>query len=114
VAAEAVVHRAARPHRPRRRRRTPPAAPPPTVGADETFSSPGGTVVAHCDSGGNAFIVAWSPAQGFNVNEVDRGPAATTKVDFRGNGLRVRVTIQCAGTVPSAVISQEQDHSGPG
>src|SRR5262249_20594424 len=32
----------------------PPAAPPPTVGADETFSSPGGTVVAHCDNGGNA------------------------------------------------------------
>lgn len=91
----------------------PPApAPAPVVGPDQTFTSAGGNVVAHCEDT-NAYLVAWSPAQGYTVDEVNRGPAATADIRFRGNGLKIKITVQCVGGVPSAAISQEVDHSGP-
>src|SRR5439155_12282407 len=71
----------------------PPAEPPtvsPTASAggvpvsprpDRVLTSTGGTVVARCVDGG-AYLVSWSPAQGYRAEEVRRGRAAVARVSF--------------------------------
>src|SRR5689334_24558233 len=59
------------------------STPSPTANSTQRlYSSTGGTVVARC-SGGNAYLVSWSPAQGYEVGRVRRGPAPTATVGFR-------------------------------
>src|SRR5215471_15648092 len=45
------------------------------------LGSSGGTVVAQCASAG-AFLLSWSPQQGFTASSVARGPATTARVVF--------------------------------
>jgi serine/threonine-protein kinase len=43
--------------------------------------SDGGTVVASC-TGNLVTLLSWSPAQGYHVVSVDRGPAMTATIRF--------------------------------
>jgi hypothetical protein len=67
------------------------------------LESPGGTVLARCVEGGNE-LIAWEPNDGFTVDRVDPGPELTTSVVFKGERGRYRMTVNCFGARPSAVV----------
>ncbi len=60
-------------------------APPPSPGTTggTVLTSEGGTVVASC-AGARAYLVSWSPQQGFGSSDVVRGPAINAQVTFIG------------------------------
>jgi hypothetical protein len=80
-----------------------PSVPPPSPAPQPTttvLTSVGGTVVAGCQSAG-AYLFSWSPAQGYEVSNVIRGPAATTKVTFTSSRKLVTMAITCPSGEPS-------------
>jgi hypothetical protein len=80
-----------------------PSVPPPSPAPQPTttvLTSVGGTVVAGCQSAG-AYLFSWSPAQGYEVSNVIRGPAATTKVTFTSSRKLVTMAITCSSGEPS-------------
>jgi hypothetical protein len=67
------------------------------------LSSVGGSVVARCSArseSATAYLVSWSPAQGYSVDEVKRGPAAEVEITFRSQSKQVNVSIQCSSSGP--------------
>jgi hypothetical protein len=68
-----------------------------------SFRSPGGSVRAQC-TGSTVRLVAWIPASGFAVHEVDRGPRREAKIDFRGDGGRYRIEAWCSDGLPTASV----------
>jgi hypothetical protein len=92
----------------------PSAKAPPPAAADKLVTSPGGTAVARC-SGGQAYLVSWSPEQGYRADDVARGPSATVSVKFESGNNKVFLTVRCAGGEPQAsFIQQADDHGGRG
>ena len=80
-----------------------PARPGPSAGSiQRTLSSTGGTMVARC-TGSSAYLVSWSPAQGYRVVHVERGPAVGVEVVFRNAADRTRVEaeIRCVAGTPT-------------
>src|SRR5262249_51779022 len=63
----------------------PPRSAVQTTSGDKQLTSAGGSVVARC-VGGDAYLVIWSPAQGFHAGAVTRGPTQTARVTFEGHG----------------------------
>jgi hypothetical protein len=98
-------HRAVLP--PAHRRAPAPAArrsaPPPSPGATAgtVLTSQGGTLVASC-AGARAYLVSWSPQQGFGSTGVVRGPATDARVTFTSGQLTVTMVVSCAAGVPAA------------
>ena len=88
------AHRHSAAHRP---------APPPSPGAADgtVLTSEGGTLVAAC-AGGRAYLVSWSPQQGFGSSDVVRGPATNAQVTFTGGQVAVTMVVSCHGGVPTA------------
>jgi len=84
---------------------SPPPAPPP---ATTVLPSAGGTLVARCQPAG-AYLVSWSPAQGYEVSWVSRGPAANAKVAFEGSRKLVTMVVSCRGGVPAASTTVSHD-----
>ena len=78
-------------------------APPGTTGGT-VLTSQGGTLVASC-AGARAYLVSWSPQQGFGSSDVVRGPAANARVVFVGGQLTVTMTVSCAAGVPTAAAT---------
>jgi hypothetical protein len=86
-------------------------APAPGQGADTATGSPpgggtvltsaGGEVVAGCQAAG-AYLISWSPLQGYEVSGVNRGPAATARVTFGSATQQVSMVVSCSAGVPSA------------
>lgn len=75
-----------------------------TPGTTRSLSSPGGTVIAQCQ-GEQVYLVSWSPAQGWQVDEYVRGPARSTMVQFEldddsENDRDVTVSITCRSGQP--------------
>jgi eukaryotic-like serine/threonine-protein kinase len=69
------------------------------------LNSAGGSVLAECQ-GANAYLLAWTPAQGFGVDDVRRGPALTASVTFtNGPSSEVQMQVSCNGGVPVAHVS---------
>jgi hypothetical protein len=66
-------------------------------------------VVARC-TGTTAYLVSWSPAQGYRVAHVERGPAAEVEVVFRNAAGRTRVEaeIRCVSGIPT--LHDEGEH----
>lgn len=92
----------------------PPVTPEPSAGAsappgddDGTeatrLESKGGIVYAICSSG-NARIVSWEAADGYEVERVDPGPGLTAAVVFAGEFNQYRMSVTCFGGKPSAVV----------
>jgi hypothetical protein len=81
------------------------AAPPPPpvqpLPRTEVLATAGGTIVAEC-AGDRVTLRSWSPAQGYEVDDVDRGPAARARVKFKGDRGEVRVEVKCVGGAPKA------------
>jgi hypothetical protein len=81
---------------------TPSPSPAPTSG--KLLNSPGGSVVAGCGPSG-AYLISWSPQQGYQADDVVRGPARRAVVAFIAGLSGVRMSVSCAALTPSAVIS---------
>jgi len=79
------------------------SAPPPSPGATggTVLTSQGGTLVASC-AGARAYLVSWSPQQGFGSTGVIRGPATGARVTFTSGQLTVTMVVSCAAGVPTA------------
>jgi hypothetical protein len=90
-----------------------PAAVPAPQPTSTVLTSVGGTVVASCGTAG-AYLVSWSPQQGYEAAGVIRGPAVTAQAKF-SNGQRVVVMkVSCTGGVPSATTSSHRPDDGSG
>jgi hypothetical protein len=64
------------------------------------ITSAGGTVVARCTADGLVELLSWSPAQGFRVDNAERGPAREVKVEFESGDDDIEVKIRCVDGVP--------------
>ncbi len=82
------------------------SAAPPSPGAPggTVLTSPGGTLVASC-AGARAYLVSWSPQQGFGSTGVVRGPATSTRVTFTGGQLTVTMVVSCDAGAPTATAT---------
>jgi hypothetical protein len=95
----------------------PPSPAPPTTttaavtGTEKLVSSAGGTAVATC-SGGQVYLVSWSPAQGFRSDHVARGPAQQATLTFESDNAKVTMLVRCVGGDPQATVSQRADDHG--
>ena len=85
------------------------AAPAPTAGT--LLTSAGGSVVATCESSG-AYLISWSPQQGYLAEDVIRGPAALAKVTFLAGPSGVSMSVSCNSSVPSATITTVSGDDG--
>lgn len=78
-----------------------------SAGGGTVLTSHGGDVVASCQAGG-AYLESWSPAQGFVVGDVHRGPAQTARVTFDpaagSTGAAVIMLVSCSAGIPSATV----------
>lgn len=85
----------------------PPSSPAPTADTAPTpaggtvLTSSGGEVLADCQAA-SAYLISWSPLQGYEVTSVTRGPAATARVTFGSDANRVTMVVSCSAGVPSA------------
>jgi hypothetical protein len=74
-----------------------------------------GSVMATCESAG-AYLLYWSPDQGFQAEDVYRGPAAVASVLFRGPVGSVVMRVTCVGGTPIAHVYPASggggDHGG--
>jgi hypothetical protein len=95
-----------------------PAAPAPTApsanpavpraavspSAGTVLRSWGGTVLAECQPAG-AYLVSWSPVQGYEATDVTRGPVATARVVFESDANSVTVTVACPHGAAGAPVA---------
>ena len=91
-------------------------APPPSPSASGSggtlLESPDGSVMAACLPAG-AYLLYWSPDQGFQADEVYRGPAPSASVTFRGAGNSVVMHVSCkTGTPVARLYRPGEDDSG--
>lgn len=106
---------------PTRRSKDPSAAPPRTrqpatpsatatspPGARRLLTSPGGTAAAECSATG-VYLISWSPAQGYLVGKVKRGPADSAHVYFQSGKHHVKLYLWCVGGVPQKVVEEWDD-----
>jgi hypothetical protein len=93
------------------RRPAPPPSPKTTGGT--VLTSQGGTLVASC-AGGRAYVVSWSPQQGFWSSDVVRGPATNAQVTFISGQLTVTMVVSCAAGVPTATSTAVSAWGGDG
>lgn len=61
-------------------------------------------MLAGCQAPG-AYLVSWSPQQGYEAHQVVRGPAAQAQVTFTNSHRSVTMVVSCAGSVPSATTT---------
>ena len=81
-----------------------PARSTASTPASTVLTSQGGTVVAECPSG-EAYLVSWSPTQGYEVDTVTRGPAVTARVTFDSNANIVTMVVSCTAGTPAATTT---------
>jgi hypothetical protein len=74
-----------------------------------TIGSRGGTVVAQCTAG-QVYLRSWSPASGFHVDEVQRGPGSQAAAKFVSSSTEVTLQVRCSRGVP--VGAQETGGDG--
>ena len=81
-----------------------PALPAAAPSAGTLLMSSGGSVLAECRPAG-AYLVSWSPVQGYQADDVARGPAATARVVFESSANSVTVTVTCPDGAAGAPVA---------
>jgi hypothetical protein len=71
--------------------------------APTLLSSADGSVLASCQSGG-AYLVYWSPDQGYTAGNVTRGPASVASVTFSNTAGGVVMRVSCTSGTPVAHV----------
>lgn len=87
----------------------PPPTAPPTGGITRSLSTTGGTVLARCDPAGNAYLLSWTPAQGYAADNDHRGPDQHVHVEFESETHQQTVTVTCHSGIPVATTTNETD-----
>jgi hypothetical protein len=91
----------------------PGASTSPAAGTTRQLTTPGGTAIVRCTSNA-AYLVSWSPAQGYQVDKVHRGPTTQTAyVAFRDGAKRIVLAARCVGGAPEQLLGWHDD-DGPG
>lgn len=90
-----------------------PALTPISRGQTRAFTSRGGTVVGRCQAG-LAYLHSWSPATGWSVDDVSRGPADSATLQFEGeradiDDLVVTVAVSCQSDAPVGSVRVTTD-----
>ncbi|WP_424535256.1 hypothetical protein ACOZ38_34665 [Sphaerisporangium viridialbum] len=75
-------------------------------GQTKVFSARGGAVVARC-AGGLVTLRSWTPAQGYEVKDAERGPRDKVRVRFEGGDARTEIEIHCSADHPIATIKND-------
>jgi hypothetical protein len=88
---------------------SPSATPAATAGT--LLTSSGGSVVAACGSSG-AYLISWSPQQGYLAEDVVRGPAPLARVSFLAGQSGVTMSVSCTASTPSAAITTLRGDDG--
>jgi hypothetical protein len=86
-------------HRARHRPTATHPAVQPSTSAGKILTTGGGNAAASCEQGG-AYLLYWSPAQGFEVDDVSRGPAPVASVTFANSTDGFVMTVTCSSGVP--------------
>jgi hypothetical protein len=94
-------------------RPTPTPTPTPSTPAPTVLTSQGGSVVAECLPGG-AYLLSWSPTQGYEAGQVLRGPASTAQVTFQSTANSVTMAVSCSTGVPTATTTVGPGDDGGG
>ena len=81
-----------------------PAVPAASPSAGTVLMSPGGSVLAECRPAG-AYLVSWSPVQGYEADDVTRGPAATARVVFESTANSVTMKVSCPDGAAGAPVA---------
>lgn len=76
---------------------------PQTTGHTDTVVSSAGTAVAACGASG-AYLTSWSPAQGYRVRSVSRGPSRVASVTFASSRALVVLRVGCSSGVPTVQV----------
>jgi len=71
------------------------ATPVADPGRSRVIITVGGRVIARCE-GGLVTLRSWSPAQGFQVDDVERGPDDRARVEFESEETEVKIEVHCA------------------
>ncbi|WP_329091952.1 MULTISPECIES: hypothetical protein [unclassified Streptosporangium] len=71
------------------------ATPVADPGKSRVITTAGGRVIARCENG-LVTLRSWSPAQGFQADDVERGPAGRARVEFESEEDEVKVEVHCA------------------
>ncbi len=79
--------------------------------AGTLLSSAGGTVLASCTAAG-AYLISWSPQQGYQAEDVVRGPAPVARVFFTAGQQGERMLVTCQAGVPVASTGWAGDDGG--
>ena len=80
---------------------TPTAHATTAAGVTRALDTPGGTIIARCRAG-QATLVSWSPAQGYDSEHIRPGPAPTATLTFDGPDTETRVRVNCPVGIPTA------------
>jgi hypothetical protein len=72
------------------------------AGLQRQLSTLAGVVTAQC-TGQLAYLVSWSPAPGYRVDTVTRGPASVVQVWFASPSRRQAMAVRCVAGVPRLV-----------
>lgn len=83
------------------------ATPVPPTAEPSVITTVGGTVVARCTTEGLVELLSWSPAQGFRVDNAERGPAREVEVEFESGDDDIEVKIRCVDGVPVDVENDD-------
>jgi hypothetical protein len=92
---------------------TPTPASSQSTQAPTVLTSQGGSVVAECLPAG-AYLLSWSPTQGYEAGQVVRGPAATAQARFESNANSVLMVVSCSTGVPVATTTVSTGDDGSG
>lgn len=85
-----------------------PSPSPRPNGTRKLATTAGGTVLASC-SGGKVRLDSWSPAEGFQVDSIDPGPATKASLKFEADDREIKVEARCAGPTPAVTATEEED-----
>jgi hypothetical protein len=76
----------------------------PAAGTTRALSTPGGSVLARCGPADTAYLLSWTPAQGYGVDDVRRGPAPRASVKLEADhGRKLIIEVTCRSGIPVAM-----------
>jgi len=81
------------------------SAPPPSS-SGKLLVSADGSVMATCEAAG-AYLQYWYPDQGFEADDVVRGPAAVASVVFQNRTSALVMQVSCSGGTPILHVSHD-------
>lgn len=82
------------------------ARPKPTA-VERTMTFTSGAVTARCEDD-LAYLVSWSPAQGYRTDDVRRGPASMAKVTFESHRAEYAVLVGCVDGTPQGTVVHDR------